>query len=84
MLCQPVFDICGSERLWPMRKWTLRVHVKIAPQPLPVLNSLIQIGLNAPLPKGSLFWTSSQKVLAQRNSPAHKIGHVVAVAVKAR
>lgn len=63
---------------------TGKVHVKIAPQAIPVLESLIHIGLNAPLPKDSLFWASSQEVLAQRNPPAHKIGHVVAVAIQAR
>ena len=83
-MCQPVFDILGSERLWPTRKWTLRVHVNIAPQALTVLDSLIQVGLNAPLPRDSLFWASSQKVLAQRDSPAQKMGHVVLVAVQAR
>lgn len=82
-MCQPVFDILGSERLWPTRKWTLCVHIMIAPQTLTVLDSLIQTGLNAPLPRDSLFWASSQKVLAQRDPPAHKMGHVVVVAVQA-
>lgn len=82
-MCQPVIAIHGSERLWPTRKWTLGVHIKIAPQTLSVPDSLIQIGLHAPLPRDSLFWASSQKVLAQR-SYAHKIEHVVLVTIQAR
>lgn len=82
-----------SACLWYLWQWKAvadkemdpgNVHVKIAPQAIPVLDSLTHIGLNAPLPKDSLFWASSQEVLAQRNFPAHKIGHVVVIAIQAR